>query len=228
MSEDPARARVLGRIRTALGVDGPDAERLARVEARLATPPRGPIPERARRPAPDRIALFAAMLEEQGAEVRRLAKAADIPAAIVDYLRAINLPARVRMGDDPVLAGLPWQSVSTLERLTGAAGPDDPAGLSRAAAAAAETGTLFLVSGPANPTTVNFVPDVHIAVIAAHDVLGSYEEAWDRVRSLAPSDRLPRSVNLISGPSRTADVEQTIIMGVHGPRRLHVLLIGET
>lgn len=92
--------------------------------------------------------------------------------------------------------------------------------------AAAETGTLFLVSGADNPTTLNFLPETHIVLICAGDVAGSYEEAFDRLRAIYGESTLPRTVNLISGPSRTADIEQTIVRGAHGPKRLHVVILG--
>jgi L-lactate dehydrogenase complex protein LldG len=92
--------------------------------------------------------------------------------------------------------------------------------------AAAETGTLLLVSGADNPTTLNFLPEAHTVLIAASDIVGSYEEAFDRLRAIHGEGYLPRTVNLISGPSRTADIEQTIVRGAHGPSRLHVLILG--
>lgn len=124
-----------------------------------------------------------------------------------------------------MLTGLPWAMVPALELRHGPATGDDTAGLSRAVAAAAETGTLFLVSGADSPTTINFLPDTHIAVIRASDIVGPYEDAWDRLRQTYGPGILPRTVNLISGPSRTADIEQIIVVGVHGPRRLHIILI---
>jgi L-lactate dehydrogenase complex protein LldG len=59
------------------------------------------------------------------------------------------------------------------------------------------------------------------------DMKASYEEAWDSLRAHAGADGLPRTVNFISGPSRTADIEQRLIMGAHGPKRLHVILVGD-
>ncbi|MEZ0282782.1 lactate utilization protein C, partial [Methyloceanibacter sp.] len=106
-----------------------------------------------------------------------------------------------------------------------AAEPNDRASLSRAVAGAAETGTLFLLSGSDNPTSLNFLPEAHSVLIAASDIFASYEEAFDRIRLLS-GGVMPRSVNLISGPSRTADIEQTIVRGAHGPRRLHVVILG--
>jgi L-lactate dehydrogenase complex protein LldG len=91
----------------------------------------------------------------------------------------------------------------------------------------AESGTLVLVSGEDNPTTLNFLPDTHIVVVSADDVAGDYETVWQRIREQYGAGTMPRTVNLITGPSRSADIEQTLILGAHGPRRLHVIVVGE-
>lgn len=223
---DDARTIVLDRIRTALGAASLDRARRAAVTRRLERHPRGTIPARARLSGEERVALFTDMLTKQGADVSRVATPRKAVGAIASYLGICNLPPQIRLGADPVLAALPWREAWDIERSTGRAQPSDRASLSRAVGAAAETGTLFLVSGPDNPTTLNFLPEAHAILIAASDIAGSYEEAWDRLRALYREGYLPRTVNLISGPSRTADIEQTIVRGAHGPGRLLVLILG--
>ncbi len=220
-----SRSSVLGRIRTSLGVSGDDKVRQETVRERLDAHPRNLVPARAQASKADCLDLLVKMLRDQGAEVTRLPTLDDVPDAVAAWLRDNNLPARLRLGADAILAGLPWDKTPALDRQHGHAGGEDAVGLSRATAAAAETGTLFLVSGPDNPTSVNFLPDTHIALVRAADVVGPYEDAWDRLRAAYGEGALPRTVNLISGPSRTADIEQTIVMGAHGPRRLHVILV---
>jgi L-lactate dehydrogenase complex protein LldG len=221
-----ARAKILERIRAALGAESLDRARRSAVSRRIERHPRGPLPSRAKCHGAERMALFTGMLAKQGADVRRVATPKEAIGAIASYLGTCNLPPRLRMGADRVLAALPWREAWDIERIFGAAEPGDRASLSRAVAAAAETGTLFLLSGADNPTTLNFLPECHTVLIAASDIVGSYEEAWDRIRALSGGGILPRSVNLISGPSRTADIEQTIVRGAHGPRRVHVLILG--
>lgn len=227
MTAPGLRDVVLGRVRAALGSAADDADRRTTVAERLRRHEANLVPARANQPHAALLDLFVDMLRTQGTDVTRLACADEIPDHIADYLRDHNLPARLRMGSDPLLSRLPWDRTPTIERVAGRAEGDDTAALSRAIVGAAETGTLLLVSGPENPTTLNFLPDTHIAVIKARDVVGAYEEAWERVRAACDGGGLPRTVNLISGPSRTADIEQTIIMGAHGPRRLHVIVIDE-
>ena len=83
----------------------------------------------------------------------------------------------------------------------------------------------MLLSGPDNPTTLNFLPDNHIVVLAAADIVGDYETAWDRLRAAFGKGRMPRLVNMITGPSRSGDIEQKLLLGAHGPRRLHVVIV---
>lgn len=223
MSDPSERAAMIARIRARLGVSGEEPTRRASVAARIAGHWPNLIPERSR--TADLVGLFGAMLKSQGADVSHVRSARDIPATVARYLRDHNLPARLRMGEEPMFADLPWREAGAVERLVGRGDGEDTAALSRAVVAAAETGTLFLVSGRDNPTTLNFLPDTHIAVIRKGDIVGPYEEAWDRLRAMFGEGAMPRTVNLISGPSRTADIEQTIIMGAHGPRRLHVIIV---
>ena len=146
--------------------------------------------------------------------------------AIAAYLGASRLPPRCAWAPTPCLPALPWKEApehrARLRPAERPIAPLCPVPWSRAA----ETGTLFLVSGADNPTTLAFLPETHIVLIAASDIVGSYEQAWDRLRAIYGDGALPRSVNLISGPSRTADIEQTIVRGAHGPKRLHVVILG--
>jgi L-lactate dehydrogenase complex protein LldG len=128
------------------------------------------------------------------------------------------------MGDDPRLASLPWDG-TTLELAHGRSAGHDLNALSHAFAGVAETGTLVLVSGHENPSTLNFLPDNHIVVVKTGDLAGDLETVFARVRERYGPGEMPRTVNLITGPSRSADIEHTLLIGAHGPRRLHILLV---
>ncbi len=220
-----ARDTVLAKIRRSLHVDGSDVGRRAIVIARLEGAPKSVIPARGQLPTEDRIALFKAMAEKVSATVARVSAGEDLPTAVAEYLRSHNLPAAVRMGDDPLLAGLPWERTQ-VEVKRGPSDGSDPVGLSHAVAGVAETGTLVLLSGPDNPTTLNFLPESHIVAVKAEDIAGDYESVWDAVRARYGRGAMPRTVNMITGPSRSADIEQTILLGAHGPRRLHIIVVG--
>ena len=159
--------------------------------------------------------------------MERTADPAGIPAAVAAFLRGQNLPLAIRYGDDPRLAALPWEQAGTLEIRRGASGGNDLAAVSHAFGAVAETGTLVLVSGADNPTTLNFLPDAHIVVVSATDIASDFETVMARLRERFGAGALPRTVNMITGPSRSADIEQTLILGAHGPRKLHVIVAGD-
>ena len=71
---------------------------------------------------------------------------------------------------------------------------------------------------------MSLLPETHIALVPVERIVPFMEDAWDLARS--ELGQLPRAVNFISGPSRTADIEQTIVMGAHGPYRVHIILVG--
>ena len=219
------RARIYAKLKTALKDGPPQAARRAHVAARLATPPAHLRPARI---AVDRAhlrALFRSYLEGQSATVLDVASTAVVPSTIAQYLRANNLPQRIRTGSDFYLGALPWSAEPTLLRDTGAAAGTDEVGLSHAFAAVAETGTLVLVSGADNPVTLNFVPETHIVIIDDGDLVGPYDDVWPKLRERFGTGLMPRTVNFISGPSRTADIAGTLVTGAHGPRRLCVVLV---
>ncbi|MDC7786306.1 lactate utilization protein [Rhodoplanes sp. TEM] len=226
-----ARDQVLGAIRRALAVTGEEPSRRKIVADRLADHPCGVIPARGQLLPAARLALFQKRVELVAGTVARVATAEDVPAAVAAYLRADGLPPAVRRGADPRLGAMPWEREPSLAVAVGASAGDDLVGVSHAVAAVAETGTLVLLSGPDNPTTLNFLPDHHLVVVDAATVAGDLETVLSRLRDTwgqgGGPGGLPRNVHLITGPSRTADIEQTLILGAHGPRRLHVILVGE-
>ena len=218
-----ARDDILGSVRRALRRGPLPADAGAALAARVAAHRRNLVPARAASlDEAGRIDLFVAMAEEVQTTVARITSAADVPAEVARYLAAENLPAELVMAPDPALDAIPWDTRPLLNIRRGRAEAGDAVSLTSCLAAIAETGTLMLVSGAATPTTLNFLPDTHIVVLHAGQVVASYEDGWDLVR--ARSER-PRTINLITGPSRTGDIEQRIQLGAHGPRRLHVVLI---
>jgi L-lactate dehydrogenase complex protein LldG len=219
-----AREAILARLRAGLGrtVEA-RAVAAAEIRARLAAPRPGPLPARARVGGEERIALFTRMAESVGAEVRRLADPSAIPATVLDHLRRHNLPARIVRAADPLLDAARLEAEPLLEVRTGVPEDSDPVGLTVALAGIAETGTLLLASAGERPTLLAFLPETSIVALPTVAVVGTYEEAWARLRGRAGFP--PRSVNLITGPSRTGDIPPSIELGAHGPRRLLVLLV---
>jgi L-lactate dehydrogenase complex protein LldG len=185
------------------------------------------VPERARKTPAGLRALFAEHLKGQSATVIDAASLAEVPVAIAGYLRSNNLPMRLRLGADQRLAGMPWTKEPALTLDHGPARQGDEVTLSHAAAAVAETGTLLMASGPDNPVTLNYLPDNHIVIVDARDLAGHYEAAFDSIRARLGRTVMPRTLNFISGPSRSADIGGKPVLGAHGPRRLCVIVVGD-
>jgi len=219
-----ARDEIFATIRRALKVGPVDAPRRDAVAARLAQASVGVVPRRGQGEAAERLATFKAEAQRVQATVAEVATAADVPVEIARFLRDNNLPATLRFGEDRRLADMPW-AATALEIARGPSDGDDLNAVSAAFAAVAETGTLALVSGPDNPTTLNFLPDNHFVVLFADDLVGDVESVFAKLRALYGPGALPRTVNFITGPSRSADIEQTLLLGAHGPRRLHVVVV---
>jgi L-lactate dehydrogenase complex protein LldG len=222
-----ARAGILGRIRANLERD-PQTEAAARrtVQDRIAGRRRGTQPARIDLDRAGLLDLFVAKAGAVDATVDRVASPDQVPDAVARYLRGLNLPAEAAIAPNDDLDAMPWAaSTLTLERR--AAKGSDRVGIARAFAGVAETGTLMMASGPGSPATLNFLPETHVVVLAESEIAGAYEDAWQRLRDtgrgLGPD--LPRTVNLITGTSRTGDIEQIIQTGVHGPKRLHILVV---
>lgn len=223
MAKNESRGVILENIRRSLGGGG--AARAAELEARIREHPVGVIPKRGQLDRRGRIELFVEMAEFSAATLTRLRSTDDVPDAVADYLARQNLPAVLRLSPDPRVTDLPWQKRPVLMLKRGRSNGDDLVSLTPCFAAVAETGTLAMVSDEQTPTTLNFLPETHIVLVDADQVVGSYEEVWALLRQRYGEGVMPRTVNYITGPSRSADIEQTLQMGAHGPRRLHILLV---
>lgn len=214
---------MLAAIRRGLRRGPLPADQAAMLRGRLAVHPRHLIPARSRLPHAEQIALFIANVEKEFGSVARVPDVDAVPEAVAVYLAAQNLPTDVVMAPHPELQAIPWSSRPLLRLREGRAEASDLVSLQHAFAAIAETGTLMLPSAPQRPTTLNLLADTEIVVLRASRLVGAYEEAWDMLRT--EISEVPRNVMFVTGPSRSADIEQTLELGAHGPRRLHVVLV---
>lgn len=223
-----ARDAILSKVRRSLGVTGLETDRRATVTDRLQRAPKGLIPKRGQLDPSKQTALFVDMAQKVQASVATVSTLGDVPGAIADYLRNRNLPQSLKMGTDERLRALPFaEKTPTLEVSHGPSDGNDLVSLSHAFGGVAETGTLMMKSGPENPSTLNFLPDTHIVVLNAADIAGDYESLWVRIRDVYGKGIMPRTVNLITGPSRSGDIEQVLLLGAHGPRDLHIVVVDE-
>ncbi|MFO1115011.1 MAG: lactate utilization protein [Beijerinckiaceae bacterium] len=221
-----AREEILSNIRRSLRVNGAEGPRRSAVDSRLSGAPRGVVPARGQLDRRGRIELFKQMANAAFASVAIVNDAAEVPGEAARWLRDNNLPATLRKGEDLRLAAMPWQETA-LDMSAGRSDGHDLNAVSHAFAGVAESGTLVMTSGPDNPSTLNFLPDNHIVVVSADDLEGDYESVFDRVRARFGKGLMPRTVNFITGPSRSADIAQTMLLGAHGPRKLHIVIVDQ-
>ena len=201
------RERVLAQIRQSLGRTGPA--------------PLQPLPGTGPRPAYDGdvVEHFIAKMREKAATVESLNSLAEVGRAVQRFLEQAQAPSRVRAAR--ALPDIAWPEGLQVEH--GAARREDVSSVTPCFAALAESGGIVTLSGADTPSTLNFVPDNHIVLVFTTQVQRHLEDVWALWR--ASGRPMPRTLNIISGPSRTADIEQTIQLGAHGPRRLHILLL---
>ena len=211
------RSAVLGRIRAALGRSGGAAQAdIERAEAHMRSHPASAQPQQAW----DTVERFRARAEALASTVEKLASLEQVPAAVARYLVAQGLPT----------GGVCWPGLRKLGWIAAGLGMedrpatgDDLVGITGAFCAIADTGTLLLLSAPDTPAATSLLPETHIAIVETRRIVPFMEDAWRLLREEKHS--LPRAVNFISGPSRTADIEQTVTLGAHGPYRVHIILV---
>ena len=169
----------------------------------------------------DLVARFADKVELVAATIASVDGTDGVSKAVSSYLDEHDLPKDIVVTTDPLVARVRWSNELAVARR--AAQPEDRVSVTGAFAGVAETGTLVFVSDRATPTTLNFMPENHVAVLARDRLVAHLEDVWARLR--AERAEPPRTVNFITGPSRTGDIELQLELGAHGPRRLHVLLV---
>ncbi|HVO89065.1 MAG TPA: LUD domain-containing protein [Casimicrobiaceae bacterium] len=220
-----SRDAVLSRVRTALGRSGADARSRAEAEAYLQARKQGPRPTL---PA-DLVAHFMTRATDMASTVERIPALDEVPAAVARYLDSLDLSPAI--AEQKSHRGVCWPELGHLDWR--AHGLDiegrpiegsDLLGITGCFCAIAETGTLVFRTDAAAPTDTMLLPATHVAVLRAESIVSGMEEAFARVRAEAAA--MPRAINLVSGPSRTGDIEQTIVLGAHGPFRVHILVLG--
>jgi len=235
-----SRETVLQRVRQALGKTATDPAALAEAQAYLDAHARGPAP----RFEGDRLLRFIKRAGDMESTVARIAHRDEIPAAIARYVDTLELAPALgsqpaaqvgsqvtgQLGSQHARRGVCWPEFADLDwagaGLSMEARPtvgDDRLGITGVFCAIAETGTLVVISGADTPTATTLLPDTHVAVVPGDRIVDNMEDAFALIR--AERGRLPRAINLISGPSRTGDIEQTIVLGAHGPFRVHILVV---
>jgi L-lactate dehydrogenase complex protein LldG len=217
METSSARAAIFARIRKAQK-RAPTAQQseLDQVQDYLAHHVSGPRPDLGL----DLVERFRQQALRTSQTLDEVATLADVPVAAARYLESLGVTKNA----------VAWKTLDTLPWQTAGLGVDfrppvneDLVGITGCFCAVAETGTLMLLSGPDTFASAALLPETHIAIVPKARIVAGIEDAF----ALAKSERgeLPRATNFISGPSRTGDIEQTIVLGAHGPYRVHVILV---
>ncbi|HWB96633.1 MAG TPA: lactate utilization protein [Bryobacteraceae bacterium] len=209
-----AREAIFSRVRTALGRQAGQP---------VPPPPVWPL-DAGSAGVPERVDLFRRSLEALNGKVvlvHSQAEAGAAVAAILDGRTAVASPS-------PFLESC---GINRIERVRwGISDPEEwrqscaaaDAGITSAAYALADTGSLVMIASPSEPRLASLLPPLHIAVIPAASILTGLEELFLTVPEPA---KLSPSMVLITGPSRTADIEQILVRGVHGPGEVHVVVV---
>jgi L-lactate dehydrogenase complex protein LldG len=220
MDTSAARRNILARIRAASGRGPqPESSELEAAADYLARHPAGPRP-----PMPTDAAGLVARFVEQArlmaTTVEEVEALPEVPAAVRHYLNENGLPREAVAWVS--LQALPWAEAGLTVEFRKPR-DTDLVGITGCFCATAETGSLVLLSGPATDVSAGLLPETHIAVVPASRIVAAHEEAFALMR--AERGELPRAVNFVSGPSRTGDIEQTIVLGAHGPYRVHAIVV---
>jgi len=212
-----SRDAILNAVRQGLGRGPLDESAARKLDERSANPPRHiqpPVDDA------DLVARFCARFESRSGSTARLKSLDAVPAAVAAFAEKHDLPHAAVVGQ--ALGDLKWPDGWAIDH--GAAPMDTALGVSMAWRGIAESGAVMMHSGPDSPITHNFVPETHVVVVPVERIVRHYEDCWTALREAG--NGAPRAMNFIAGPSRTGDVEQTIELGAHGPRRMHVLIVG--
>ncbi len=145
----------------------------------------------------------------------------EVPDAVSAFLSIHGLPAKMVMSSTEWMLGLDWNPDWEMEcRRTSA---EDAAAVTDVVCAVAESGTFVIASSADVSSTQMFLPENHVVIVDAGQIVRHLDDALtvcaERIAASA------RGVHMITGPSKTADVEQTLQYGAHGPRRLHAVIV---
>jgi L-lactate dehydrogenase complex protein LldG len=213
-----ARADIFARLREASSGSSAgriELERKSLGSADIPTPPQTEMCS----------AFLMNVLENQGS-VDCASNRTEAVKAVGNYLYGHFRSHRLVAGNDPRLAAMPWRDAGVLPRF-GSLKPGESVALSYARLGVVETGAVVTWTGKANPSANNLLPEHHLVLLDTVDLVASLEQAWERINLDIQEKGRPRGINFIAGPSSTADIEGQLVYGAHGPRRWHVILLGD-
>jgi L-lactate dehydrogenase complex protein LldG len=218
MPQDSARTEIMGKLqRLSLNAQP------ARIEAELNRLGDAPSPTL---PSSELCEAFLVNVLKNQGTVACASNRSEAVKAVAQHLHSRFRTRKLVAGNDPRLAAMPWRDGAVLPRF-GAAEHGENASLSYARMGIAETGSIVTYTGKSNPAANNLLVEDHIVLVDTANLVATLDDAWTQINKDQEKSGRPRGVNLISGPSSTADIEAQLVKGAHGPRSWHVILLGE-
>ncbi|MEH6652460.1 MAG: LUD domain-containing protein [Motiliproteus sp.] len=226
MTDSSSRQQIMANLHRGLNRDTDNSRAKSAVLERISQRPRSTIPARSQLDHSGQVELFKAMALEAVAELLPLDSIDQLPAAVDEFMQQ-NQQQQLIMASSAQLTALDWSQATHTQIKQRVVLAGDVVSLTSSFAGIAETGTLMLHSGSDSPTTLNFLSDIHLVVLQTSTIVGCYEDGWQALRQQQSDGSWPRTVNMITGPSRSADIEQKLQMGAHGPKRLVIFLVDD-
>lgn len=211
---------ILASIRRQLGRGPERGEDLEAIRTGMVAPNQTVIPLRGQTQGESRLDLFQKMVTHVKATSQRVAYQEIVPA-IKEWLKPRGLPLDISISAELREMKLPLDEFNVREEIPKA---DGAVAVTSAFAGIAETGTLVVACTGKHPHTLNILPQQHIVVLPEDRIVANYEESWQKLKHVW-GNTMPRTLLWITGPSRTGDIEQTMMLGAHGPKELHILLV---
>jgi len=172
-----------------------------------------------------RVRQFSELAQAEAATVQQVGNLSAVPTAVRDYLTAQQLALRIVVASGGIVVNVPWRRVADLEVSAGPLAADGDTAITGCYGGIAEAGALVVMSGADHPAELVFLPRTHIVILRADDIVEDFEQLWSRLRADYGAEHLPRTMNWIVGPSRTADLGVPSKLGAHGPARVHILIV---
>lgn len=187
------------------------------------------IPERAKGSAQERLDAFNFLAQMLSTTIEFVDKIDDVPQTVSRYLRENQLPQEVFLSDEEIVTETLWGETAGLKTSQGKSSRETDGGVAVTGCdgALAEIGAFFFFSKEERPGGYNLMPDRQIIVMTEDQITGGYEDIWALARKEYGPGNMPRAVTIIAGPSRTADIQKTMVLGAHGPRAVHCIIVGK-
>ena len=207
-----AKEEILGKIRKALAVGNE-----APVAPDLTSPIYAPLPDE------DLVVAFAQIFKAKGGELFHASSEEDLSEGMNSFLQAYGYK-EVHVWDPIAAEFLTDQNCKLITNDKNFEQVE--VGFTICEMMVARTGSILVSSAKASGRRLTIYPPHHVVIAAASQIVADIDDAFKALKRLYP-EHLPSMVSMITGPSRTADIEKTLVLGAHGPKRLTLFLLDD-